>query len=407
MMFFEHIQNARESLRTTRSRTLLTITGVAIGVASITAILSLATGIQNIIAGQVKALEGNVAVVRPSAKTTGINDLANPTPFQAFATSTLTERDLTTITELPNIDGAAPLMMINGSLKSDRHTIDTAPIIATSPSLEKIAKLELGDGEFVTTSIASDTVVLGNQLSIDLFGTNRTLGRSVIIRGQPFHVAGILAKQNDPINFNNVDFDNSALITLERGKAFNQGIAQIQQINIRADSHASLPKVTQAAAAALDRNHAGEKDYQILTGSEIAQPTSRLYNAIAGVTAAIAGISLIVGGIGIMNIMLVGVAERTREIGIRKAVGASDRNIVFQFLVEALILSLMGGVIGYAAGLAGAFLISTFLTFDPAFSWQILLLAVIVSLGVGIAFGLYPAIRASRKDPIESLRQYH
>lgn len=406
-MLREHIQNARDSLRTTRSRTLLTVLGVTIGIASITAILSLASGINSVIGKQVSDLAGNIAVIRPNAKPGGINDIANPTPFQAFATSTVTEKDYTDISKLNGIKYAAPLMLINGTATSRDQSVDTAPIIATTPSLAEIAKLKTQFGQFLDEQVNQDAIVLGKQLSIDLFGTEQSLGKLLTIRGQQFQVIGVLDKQNDPINYNNVDFDNTAIIGLERGKTFNQGIAQIQQINIQATSEKALKPTMANVAKLLNKNHGGEKDYTILTGREIAQPTSRLYSAIAGVTAAIAGISLIVGGVGIMNIMLVGVAERTREIGIRKAVGASDGNIVMQFLTEALIMSFVGGVLGYLIGFTGAFLIGTFLTFGPTFSWVTLAIALGTSISVGAIFGIYPAIRAARKDPIESLRQYH
>jgi len=216
-----------------------------------------------------------------------------------------------------------------------------------------------------------------------------------------------LQRTNDPVNFNNVDFDSSAIISLESGKNFHEGVAQIQQINIRASSVEKLPGVISQTKAQLLKNHQNENDFQILSGSEVSRPTSQFFIAITGVMTAIAAISLVVGGIGIMNIMLVGVAERTREIGLRKAVGASNGNIMNQFLIEALIISFFGGLIGYAGGYITAFGISTFLTFDPAFTWEIVGVAALTSLIVGVIFGLYPAFRASRKDPIESLRQYH
>ncbi len=154
------------------------------------------------------------------------------------------------------------------------------------------------------------------------------------------------------------------------------------------------------------KNHEDEKDFSILSGKQIAEPSNKFFIALTSVMAAIAAISLLVGGIGIMNIMLVGVAERTREIGLRKAVGASNSNIIWQFMVEALIISILGGVVGYIAGYVLAFAISTFFTFDPAFTWEIALAALILSVGIGTIFGIYPAMRASRKDPIESLRHY-
>jgi putative ABC transport system permease protein len=190
------------------------------------------------------------------------------------------------------------------------------------------------------------------------------------------------------------------------GQQLNQGSSQIQQINIQANSVSNLDQVIVDTNKLLLKNHLNEVDFTVLSGDEIAQPSSQLFAAVAGVTAVIAAISLLVGGVGVMNIMLVNVAERTREIGIRKAVGASNSDIVAQFLIESLFLSIGGGISGYIIGYVVAFAASTFLTFDPIFTWDIGLAALAVSLIVGTLFGLYPAIRAARKDPINALKQY-
>lgn len=406
LLFTEHIQNAVQSLKTTKTRTLLTVLGVAIGVASITTILSLSSGIANVISGQIDALGGNIAVVRPGSVTKSPN-FASPVNQQAFSTSTITEKDIADINQLPGVQETAPLMIINGSLKAGDTTAKTGTIVATTPSFADVTNLPIRDGQFIDSVTNRDTAVIGPQLSIDLFGTDQPIGQTFDIRGQTFTVIGVLKRTNNPVNFNNVDFDHAAIISLESGKSFHEGMAQIQQIDIKARTVDALPDVIKGAREQLTKNHGGEKDFTILSGKEIAQPTSQLFLAVTDVMTAIATISLIVGGIGIMNIMLVGVAERTREIGLRKAVGASNGNIVNQFLTEALIMSLLGGFLGYVGGYVVAFGISTFLTFTPAINWQIAAVAFGMSLIVGVVFGFYPALRAARKDPIESLRRYH
>lgn len=407
LFLIEHIQTAYHSLRSTRMRTLLTTLGVAIGVASITVVLSLSSGISQVVSGQVKALDGNIAVIRPGVPSHDLEGFTNPTTEQTYTTSTLTEQDLKDITKIDGVDKAAPLMIIGGSVKSPTNTAKTSTIVATTPDLTDISQFPVRDGQFIDNVTDKDTAVIGTQLSIDLFGTDQSIGQTFKVRGQEFTVIGVLKTMNNPINYNNVDFDHAAIINLDSGKSFHQGIAQIQQIDVRAKNKKDLQAVIKKINARLQKNHLGEKDFQILSGGQIAEPASRFFFAISAIMTLIAAISLVVGGIGIMNIMLVSVAERTREIGLRKAVGASNGNIIWQFLVEALIISLLGGLLGYLGGYALAFMISTFLTFSPAVSWQIALAAFTTSLLVGGVFGIYPALRAAHKDPIESLRQYH
>jgi len=405
-MLVEHIGNAIQTLRSNGSRTVLTTVGVAIGVASITAILALSGGVQSIIKDQVDTLGGAIAVVRPETHQNRA-DIANSLTQQTFNTSTLTEEDVTNVEKLPGISAVAPLMLINSSLKTSSNTVKGGTILATTPSFAEVTTLDIRDGQFIDSVTNRDTAVLGSQLSVDLFGTDQSIGQTFSTRGQTFTVIGVLKPDGDPINFNNVDLNNAAIISLESGKSFHRGVAQLQQIDIKADSTAALPEAVDKATAVIKENHNGENDFSIISGAAIAEPTNRLFTILTSVMTAVAAISLVVGGIGIMNIMLVGVAERTREIGLRKSVGASNANIVGQFLVEALIISLLGGVFGYLGGYLLAFLTSTFLTFDPSFSWQVAAVAIGTSLLIGLIFGIYPALRAARKDPIESLRQYH
>lgn len=402
LLLRDHLSNALESLRSNRLRTLLTCLGVAIGVASITAVLALGAGISAIIGKQVGALEGNIAVVRPA-----ISAASDITQQTSFASSSLTEDDYKAIQKLPGVTQVAPLMIINGNATKDSARPSDASIVATTPELASIAKLEVQDGQFLDNQTNQHSAVLGKQLAVDLFGTDRPLGLTFTIRGQTFTVIGVLKRQNDPINFNTVDFDHTAIVHLAAGKTIRRNSSILQQINLRAENTTDLAEVSRRVEQRILELHQGDKDFTVISGTAIAEPTSRLFLLIKGLTVAVAGISLLVGGIGIMNIMLVSVAERTREIGLRKAIGASNAHIIWQFIIESLIIGLVGGTVGYFAGYIAAFIISSFLTFDPAFTWEIAAIAAGLSLLVGTVFGLYPAIKAAGKDPIQSLRQYH
>lgn len=302
--------------------------------------------------------------------------------------------------------GAAPLSLLSGAVLGDSPAPSGTAIVATTAALEHVNQLIIQEGQFLEPRISLPAAVIGPQLSIDIFGTEQSIGKTVQLRGEPFTVIGILKRANMPINYNGVDFDRSVIISREDSGRITSELPQIQQINLRSTSVETLAGVIIETNKALLRNHLGEADFIVLSGEEIAQPSSELFMVIAGVTAAIAAISLLVGGIGVMNIMLVNVAERTREIGIRKAVGASNGDIVWQFLIESLALSIGGGIVGYIFGYGAAFGLSFLLPFEPLFSLEIAGFAIAVSIVVGVLFGIYPAYRAARKDPISALRQY-
>jgi putative ABC transport system permease protein len=408
LLLINHIQNAQQSLKANRLRSVLTALGVTIGVASITTILALSGGASKIVSDQVDALGGNIAVIRPGVPSSGpITSLTQAAPHRDFSASTLTENDIALVKGIPHVELVAPLMIISGAVKAESTAPADTPIIASTPELADISALKLQRGQFLDATIKPNTAVIGTQLSINIFGTEDSIGKTVKIRSKPFTVVGVLKQMNNPINYNSVDFDNSVIINFASGKALNGNVAQIQQVNLRADSIASLSQIIIDSNKILLAAHGNENDFSILSGTQISQPTSQLFYAIAGITAAVAGISLLVGGIGIMNIMLVSVAERTREIGIRKALGATNGDIVWQFLIESLALSIGGGIAGYALGYALAFIISTFLTFGPILTWQIAVIALGISIIMGTLFGIYPALRAASKDPIDSLREYN
>lgn len=407
-LFINHIQNAVQSLRSNRMRSNLTMLGVTIGVASITTILALSAGASKVVGDQVDALGGNIAVIRPGAPSDDpIKSLTQTKIGREYAASTLTEGDLALIRSIDGVKAAAPMMILSGTVKADNTAPESTPIVATTPEFDDISDLKIRSGQFIDTDISPNTAVVGTQLSINIFGTEEPLGKTLTIRGKSFTVVGILTRTNDPINYNQVDFDNAVIVSLENGKLLNQGVAQIQQINVETSSVSDLNQVIVDVNKALLGSHNNENDFSVLSGDQISRPTSQLFYAIAGVSAAVAGISLLVGGIGIMNIMLVSVAERTREIGIRKALGATNSDIAAQFIIESLAIGIGGGISGYIVGYVLAFGISTFLTFDPVINWQIAGIALFISVVIGTFFGLYPAIRAARKDPIDSLREYN
>jgi ABC-type antimicrobial peptide transport system permease subunit len=406
-MIADYVGSAYQSLHRSRMRTLLTTLGIAIGVASVTAILALSGGLTDVITKQLDKLGGNLIVVRPGSVAPTANTLVVPANQQNYITSTLSEKDVEVIQGVEGVQAAAPLMVLSATLKTETRILENNVVVATTPGFQQISKLEVRDGEFITEGSSDHVAILGHQLAVDLFGTEKPIGLTFTIRGERFTVVGILKPSMDPVNYNRIDFDSAVFINFGVAKALNQGRTQIQQVDIRANEVSTLAPTGQKINAALLVNHHGEQDFSVIVGKQVSGATNDLMRAAAGVMTAIAAISLVVGGVGIMNIMLVSVAERTREIGIRKAVGATSGSIAGQFMIESVMMSLLGGFLGYLLGYTVAFGISTFVYFVPSVNWQVAAIALTMSLGVGVVFGFYPALRAARKQPIESLRQYH
>ena len=401
-----NIENALESLRANRLRTFLTMLGVMIGISSVVIIFSLSGGVSSMISNQIMAEGGALAVVRPKELTANNkNIITNLATSRNFTQSSIKNEDLALISKTKDVLAVAPLANFSAKVKGDGDE-KYANLLATSPNLDQTVSLKVREGQFIAESANANTVVIGDQMAIDLFGTTQALGKEITMKGEKFIVIGVLAHQSSSINFSNVDFNNTAIIPYSTAKRIIGDNLQIQQVNIRVKSINSLNQVHQEIEKGIQKNHNGEKDFEVLVGKNISHPSDKFIELSTLILAIVASVSLVVGGIGIMNIMLVNVSERTREIGIRKALGANNRHILFQFLTESMIISLGGGLFGYLIGYAFSFGVSMFLPFSPIISWQIAVLVCGISILVGVIFGLYPAFRAARKDPIVSLRQY-
>ena len=402
-----HYKLAKTSIKENRGRSFLTCLGIAIGVASIVLILSLMGSVSNLIKTEVSDLGSDILVVRPLSKKDTLTDIVNGlTSINTYEQSSLSLSDVETISEIEGVSSAVPIALSTNTVSSEKNTLPSIQILGTTANFTDIEPLSLKYGSFLTTFSTEKTVVLGYTLSLELFNTiNSTIGRTVEIMGERYIVIGVLEKIDKTINFDNIDLDNTLIMD---ASALNSllGSIQIQKINVKAENTDSLETVSDSIIDALSEKKSTYQTFAVTYGDEISHPASSLLNIVSGILTAVAAISLVVGGIGVMNIMLVSVTERTHEIGIRKAVGASSFNILIQFLLESLILSFLGGVLGLILGYVLALVISALTSFAPFISWQIFLITFSVTVIVGIVFGIYPALKAALHNPIESLKHY-
>ena len=402
-----HYKLARTAIKENRTRSFLTCLGIAIGVASIILILSLMGSISTLVKNEVNEIGADLIVVRPSTSKDAMTGIIEElTSANSFQKSSLSLGDVKVISQVEGVSAVAPIAISTNTVTSDKNTFSSVPVLGTNSDFLKVEPFTLRHGSFMNDQNKDHSVVLGHTLSLALFNTiNSTVGQMVTIMGEKFMVVGVLDEVNKSINFDNIDFDNTLIMDAEALDKIT-GSTQIQQINIKATNTDSLPQISSDVKKALINQNLGDQNFSVAYGDQITHPASSLFMIVSGMLTLVAAISLIVGGIGVMNIMLVSVSERNHEIGVRKAVGASSRNILMQFIFEALILSLLGGILGLALGYFLAFIISTVTPFAPYISWEILLITFLTTLIVGILFGIYPALKAATKNPIDSLKHY-
>lgn len=401
-----HLRLARASIKEHRTRSFLTCLGIAIGIASIILILSLTGSISRLVSSEIENIGSDLIVVRPSTAkddlTAAIEEL---TSANSFERSNLTVEDANLITEIEGVTAAAPISLSVTTVKDGDNIVPSTSILGTTPDFFKIENLTLRYGTTLSEKNKESSIIVGHLLSLELFNTSNPVGRTLEFRGKRFIVVGVLEETADIVNLNNIDYNSALIMDINTLENLLSSL-QIQQINVKVGSTGELATVSDKIHTKLIEAHSGDTNLSVVYGEAVTHPASTLLNIISGALALVAGISLIVGGIGIMNIMLVSVSERTHEIGIRKAVGASSKNILVQFMLESMILSILGGLFGIVLGYAAAFLISGFTPFAPYIDLKILLVVFVITVIVGVVFGIYPGLKAASKNPIESLKHY-
>ena len=402
---FNYIKTATSSIWANKIRSILTVLGVIIGVTSVCTLISIGQGLKNDVSSLIQGLGSNVmVVVAGKIDTNNLQSSQQTNPANFISGDILTLNDVSVIEELPSIEAVSPMTLVQGDLKF-QNKVAIPTLAGVYPSaLKAFQVIKIQKGEMFKTKDAGNVIVIGYNTAKTLFPNTSPIGKKITVgKNQKFTVIGTLANSKSSASFAS-EMNNLALIPFDTATQLNKGEVTIFRIAAKAGASADVKKVKKEIKEQVLKNHDGEENFTVLTQDDILGVFSTFLNLATALVSAIASISLIVGGIGIMNIMLVTVTERTREIGLRKAVGATKMAILWQFLIEAVIITFLGGVLGLAVTFAITLVVANQTELQPAITWNVIGIAVGISMIIGIIFGLWPALRAANKDPIEALR---
>ena len=407
------IRTALDSLSANKLRAGLTLLGIVIGVAAVISLMAIGRGVQQTITERIQLLGTNLLFVRPGETTTrgvsgGQGSAASLTIDDAYA--------LQDSPFAPSVSAVAPELSTSAQLVVGRKNTYTT-VVGVTPEYQFVRNFPIESGQFIGAKHVETNAmvaVLGSTVAQDLYGFRSPVGQTVRINGRQFDVVGVLKEKGGSSIFS---FDDRVMIPITTAyyrlasQRTAQGGISVQTINVQMEDVGIINTAMGEVATVLRLRHriSGDDDFTVTNQQETIEALQEATNSFVFFLGAIAGISLLVGGIGIMNIMLVSVTERTREIGIRKAMGAKRRDIMLQFVSEATLLSLGGGGAGLLLGWALTLLLNgrAVIGSSPSltvFNPDIAILALVVSAGIGLFFGIYPAMRAARLHPIDALR---
>jgi putative ABC transport system permease protein len=406
MNVFQAFLEALESLSSNKLRSGLTILGIVIGVGAVIAMVSIGRGAQNVITSSIQGIGTNVLFVFRG----GTDNVSNPQPL------TLGDADaIADPFQAPSVSGVAPELQGSTTVSLGGESTNTT-IEGVTPAYETVRNATLSEGDFISEEQLlgrASVVLIGTDVADKLFGrTEGLVGETVRIEGQPFRVIGVLESKGGS-SFGNADNRVLVPLTTAQTRLLRRSTRdRVDLIFVQAASAADVPRANEEISQILRTRHRtaiGEDDFTIFTQQDFLTTAETITSVLTIFLGGIAAISLLVGGIGIMNIMLVSVSERTREIGLRKALGARRIDILLQFLTESAVLSLIGGLVGIGLGWTISYIVGRIAQanntpINPSIGVDTVLLATLFSAAVGLFFGLYPANRAAGLEPVEALR---
>jgi len=403
-MFWESIIIAYEGLKANKLRAILTMLGIIIGVGAVIAMVSLGLGVQQKVQNSIASLGSNLLIVSPGAT-------SSPGSVKSAAGSniTLTNQDAKAIEkQITGIKYVAPLVSSQYQLIFGKQNWNSK-VQGATPDYMAIQDFKIASGRYFSTSedeSRARVAVVGQTVVTNLFGNINPVGQTIRIGKAPFRVIGVLASKGQ--SSMGQDQDDTVIVPLTTAQERLIGITYLNTINVQAESDKVIDQVQQDITKLLRTRHhlavKADDDFSVRNLTALMSTMQETTGALTLFLGSVAAISLLVGGIGIMNIMLVSVTERTREIGIRKALGATYNNILLQFMIEAIVISVTGGLIGICFGVAGAYAVSLVAGWATVISSLAIVAAFSVSVMIGLFFGIYPARKAALLNPIDALR---
>jgi putative ABC transport system permease protein len=394
-----NIRNAFLSLRESIQRAVLSALGIMIGTMAIVTLISLAKGVQEDVSRQVNDIGVNLLIVIPARIHEGSMFAAN-----MMGISALEYRDVERVKKVLGVRRATPISFVGGGASQGRKYSETTVIVATEPAWFAIRPNKLKEGRYFDEKDADQPLcVLGSVTAHDLFGSHSAIGKTIEHKGKKYKVVGVTQEAEEQQSiFSEGGFENVVYVPYPYMRKM-LGKLQINRIMIQTKPDAEPKSLVEAVDKALGER-LNQESYSVLTQKDLLKLIYKMMAIVTWLLTGLTSIGLFVGGTGIMTVMLMSVNERAREIGIRKAFGATRRDLFIQFLSEAAMLSLLGGFAGIVLSYGVAIALRTYTPLKPMITPDIILLAISVCFGVGAVFGLIPAMRAARKDPIEALR---
>jgi putative ABC transport system permease protein len=395
---------ALSSIKASKLRSFLTMVAVIIGVGAFILITTTIDGLKSAAAGEINDLGGNLVTINSGEILYKDEQGKQQLNFAAsIGASTLTEKDFNDVRALNGVRAAAPQILISGVVQKDDQTLNGALIMATTSDYTLAFNQKISEGEFFQDD-STRFIVVGSGVVDELFPGGNAIGRQLKIRGEDFVIVGVMEEFTSSSLSFGVDINKSIFIPIEAAKQFTGGVLPIMEIDIQLDEEADPEDLTNQMDAILLANHGGEHDFTVLKQEELIELTGDIFSLIKSASQAVSSIMLFVGAIVILLVMLIAVNERIKEIGVRKSIGATNSNILSQFLIEALVLTWFGSVLGIIFAWALGFLVKSTVGITPEYSLNTIITIAVISTIIGALAGIYPAWQAARKDPVEALR---